>query len=105
MPEPLRGVGGCYMRPGAAVKAVCLRRAAAARAVRLHGPVTEEGAERWLVSTTAHGYDAKSYLEQIMSCAKIAITIDEDLLARLDRMVSEQRFPNRSRASAGGPAR
>lgn len=33
-----------------------------------------------------------------MSTAKIAISIDEDLLARLDRLVSEKRFANRSRA-------
>jgi metal-responsive CopG/Arc/MetJ family transcriptional regulator len=33
-----------------------------------------------------------------MSTAKIAITIDEDLLARLDQLVSEKRFANRSRA-------
>ena len=33
-----------------------------------------------------------------MSKAKIAVTIDKDLLARLDRMVGERRFPNRSRA-------
>jgi metal-responsive CopG/Arc/MetJ family transcriptional regulator len=33
-----------------------------------------------------------------MSTAKIAISIDEDLLARLDRLVSEKRFVNRSRA-------
>jgi len=33
-----------------------------------------------------------------MKSAKIAITIDQDLLTRLDRLVSEQRFPNRSKA-------
>ena len=33
-----------------------------------------------------------------MSSAKIAITIDQDLLSRLDRLVKERRFPNRSRA-------
>jgi metal-responsive CopG/Arc/MetJ family transcriptional regulator len=33
-----------------------------------------------------------------MSSAKIAITIDQDLLIRLDRLVKERRFPNRSRA-------
>ena len=33
-----------------------------------------------------------------MSSAKIAVTIDQDLLARLDRLVKERRFPNRSRA-------
>ena len=33
-----------------------------------------------------------------MSSAKIAITIDQVLLARLDRLVKERRFPNRSQA-------
>jgi metal-responsive CopG/Arc/MetJ family transcriptional regulator len=33
-----------------------------------------------------------------MSSAKIAVTIDQDLLTRLDRLVKERRFPNRSRA-------
>lgn len=33
-----------------------------------------------------------------MRTAKIAITIDEELLSRLDRLVSEKRFSNRSRA-------
>ena len=33
-----------------------------------------------------------------MNSAKIAITIDQDLLTRLDRLVKERRFANRSRA-------
>ncbi|MCI0464406.1 MAG: ribbon-helix-helix domain-containing protein [Gemmataceae bacterium] len=33
-----------------------------------------------------------------MRSAKIAVTIDQDLLTRLDRLVKERRFPNRSRA-------
>ena len=33
-----------------------------------------------------------------MSSAKIAVTIDQDLLNQLDRLVKERRFPNRSRA-------
>jgi metal-responsive CopG/Arc/MetJ family transcriptional regulator len=33
-----------------------------------------------------------------MRAAKIAITIDPDLLARLDQLVEERRFPSRSRA-------
>jgi metal-responsive CopG/Arc/MetJ family transcriptional regulator len=33
-----------------------------------------------------------------MSAAKIAVTIDKTLLARLDRMVGAGRFPRRSRA-------
>uniref|UniRef100_A0A7C2JZH2 Ribbon-helix-helix protein, CopG family n=1 Tax=Schlesneria paludicola TaxID=360056 RepID=A0A7C2JZH2_9PLAN len=33
-----------------------------------------------------------------MPSAKIAITIDESLLARIDQLVEERRFPSRSRA-------
>jgi metal-responsive CopG/Arc/MetJ family transcriptional regulator len=33
-----------------------------------------------------------------MPSAKIAVTIDRDLLTRLDHLVKQQRFPNRSRA-------
>jgi metal-responsive CopG/Arc/MetJ family transcriptional regulator len=33
-----------------------------------------------------------------MTVQKIAITIDETLLRRVDRLISEKRFPNRSRA-------
>ena len=33
-----------------------------------------------------------------MSTAKIAITIEEDLLGKLDRLVSAKVFPNRSKA-------
>ena len=33
-----------------------------------------------------------------MSTRKIAITLDEELLERIDRLVSERRFPSRSRA-------
>lgn len=33
-----------------------------------------------------------------MRTAKIAVTIDQELLSRLDRLVRERRFPNRSRA-------
>jgi metal-responsive CopG/Arc/MetJ family transcriptional regulator len=32
-----------------------------------------------------------------MRTAKIAITIDQTLLAKLDRLVAEKRFPSRSR--------
>lgn len=31
-----------------------------------------------------------------MATAKIAVTIDKKLLAQLDQLVAEQRFPNRS---------
>ena len=33
-----------------------------------------------------------------MSTAKVAITLDENLLKRLDRLVKNHTFPNRSRA-------
>ncbi len=33
-----------------------------------------------------------------MRKAKIAITLDDDLVARIDSLVLERRFPNRSRA-------
>jgi metal-responsive CopG/Arc/MetJ family transcriptional regulator len=33
-----------------------------------------------------------------MGTAKIAITLDRDLLDRIDRLVAERRFPSRSRA-------
>jgi len=33
-----------------------------------------------------------------MGAAKVAITIEEELLRRLDRLVAEKKFPNRSRA-------
>jgi metal-responsive CopG/Arc/MetJ family transcriptional regulator len=33
-----------------------------------------------------------------MSAAKIAVTIDRNLLSRLDQLIEQRRFPNRSRA-------
>lgn len=33
-----------------------------------------------------------------MATSKVAITLDEELLKRLDRLVDEQKFPSRSRA-------
>ena len=33
-----------------------------------------------------------------MSTTKVAITLDEELLERIDRLVAERRFPSRSRA-------
>ena len=33
-----------------------------------------------------------------MGAAKVAITIEEELLQRIDRLVEQRRFPNRSRA-------
>jgi len=32
-----------------------------------------------------------------MATSKVAITMDKELLERLDRLVAERRFPNRSR--------
>jgi metal-responsive CopG/Arc/MetJ family transcriptional regulator len=34
-----------------------------------------------------------------MTTDKVAITIDREVLKRLDRLVAERRFPNRSRAT------
>ncbi len=33
-----------------------------------------------------------------MAAAKVAISLDEDVLVRLDRLVRQQAFPNRSKA-------
>jgi metal-responsive CopG/Arc/MetJ family transcriptional regulator len=33
-----------------------------------------------------------------MGAAKVAITIEEELLERIDRLVEQRKFPNRSRA-------
>ena len=33
-----------------------------------------------------------------MSTTKVAITLDEELLERIDRLVAENKFPSRSRA-------
>jgi metal-responsive CopG/Arc/MetJ family transcriptional regulator len=33
-----------------------------------------------------------------MPAAKVAISLDEDILARLDRLVRQEAFPNRSKA-------
>ena len=33
-----------------------------------------------------------------MGAAKVAITIEENLLKRIDRLVDQKKFPNRSRA-------
>jgi Arc/MetJ-type ribon-helix-helix transcriptional regulator len=46
----------------------------------------------------ADWYDKSSYLGVPMPSDKIAVTIDQDLLTRLDGLVKEERFPNRSRA-------
>jgi Arc/MetJ-type ribon-helix-helix transcriptional regulator len=33
-----------------------------------------------------------------MATVKIAVTLDQDVVARLDQLVEEKKFPNRSRA-------
>jgi len=33
-----------------------------------------------------------------MATVKIAVTLDQDIVARLDQLVEEKKFPNRSRA-------
>lgn len=38
------------------------------------------------------------HTEDDMNSAKIAVTIEQELLTRLDQLVKERRFPNRSRA-------
>jgi Arc/MetJ-type ribon-helix-helix transcriptional regulator len=43
-------------------------------------------------------YDFLSYWILDMPAVKIAITMDEDLLVELDRLVAERQFPSRSRA-------
>lgn len=43
--------------------------------------------------TKHHTYDVEQ-----MSKSKVAITIDDRVLARLDELVASERFPNRSRA-------
>ena len=39
-----------------------------------------------------------SYLGLLMAAAKVAITIEEELLRRIDRLVEMRKFANRSRA-------
>jgi metal-responsive CopG/Arc/MetJ family transcriptional regulator len=43
-------------------------------------------------------YDILSYWRYTMASAKIAITMDESTLHRLDRLVKDRIFPNRSKA-------
>ena len=51
------------------------------------------------LTTAATGrYDQPSHQERIMRSVKIAVTIDQELLAQLDQLVKENGFPNRSRA-------
>jgi Arc/MetJ-type ribon-helix-helix transcriptional regulator len=48
-----------------------------------------------------NGYDVSEYpvkWRSGMGAAKVAITIREDLLTEIDRLVSEGKYPNRSRA-------
>jgi Arc/MetJ-type ribon-helix-helix transcriptional regulator len=50
------------------------------------------------LSTQLHGMIEWNTEDQLMSTAKIAITIDEQLLDRLDKLVKDRRFASRSRA-------
>jgi Arc/MetJ-type ribon-helix-helix transcriptional regulator len=43
-------------------------------------------------------YDILSYWRFLMSSAKIAITLDSYLVKRVDHMIKERIFPNRSKA-------
>ena len=43
-------------------------------------------------------YDNLSYQELPMATVKIAVTLDRDIVAQLDQLVEENKFPNRSRA-------
>jgi len=43
-------------------------------------------------------YDNMYYRSTQMSTNKVAITIEEKLLRRLDRAVAQRKFPNRSKA-------
>lgn len=47
---------------------------------------------------TVKWYDETSYLRATMPKAKVALTLDAELLDQVDTLVSERRFPNRSRA-------
>ena len=40
----------------------------------------------------------KCHTEVKMSTTKVAITLDEELLERIDRLVADRKFPSRSRA-------
>src|SRR5271165_3195344 len=51
-----------------------------------------------VAGTLPLGYDDPSYQETIMATEKIAISLDQDLVARLDQLVAENQFPSRSRA-------
>src|SRR5262249_25133420 len=52
-----------------------------------------------LSSVTVRGYDDLSYRDShSMPSAKIAITIERELLTRLDRLVKDHRLASRSRA-------
>ena len=49
-------------------------------------------------SGMAKRYDEISYLRATMPKAKVALTLDAELLEQVDTLVSERRFPNRSQA-------
>ena len=51
-----------------------------------------------LPQTASYGMMFCNTGEKNMATAKVAVTIDEDLLGKLDRLVKAHVFPNRSRA-------
>ena len=59
--------------------------------------IRSQGPDQALTKKFGVWYDDSSYPEILMR-TKIAITLDQSLLTRLDRLVRERRFPNRSRA-------
>jgi Arc/MetJ-type ribon-helix-helix transcriptional regulator len=61
--------------------------------------MTSGGPLHALVKPTAPWYENPSYQGALaMPAAKVAITIEEQLLKRIDRLVAQRKFPNRSRA-------
>jgi len=53
---------------------------------------------QWLNSAGLKTFASGSKGDMIMGQAKVAISIDDTLLIKLDNLVSEHLFPNRSRA-------
>src|SRR5438093_11429176 len=55
---------------------------------------------RSLFTVFAEWYEVSSYQGAVaMPAAKVAITIEAQLLKRIDRLVAQRKFPNRSRAT------
>ena len=51
-----------------------------------------------LLGGDSNGMRYRHTKELAMPAAKVAITIEEQLLKRIDRLVAQRKFPNRSRA-------